>query len=154
MNGDSDQAMQVVAQAEPSDLVTALKSMYAFNLEQYDEVLRITQWTPNPAETPFDALALIFRRCAIRQMDKPAESLKVIRGAARAVDGLLDIFIRLNFEIGRSYAALGKVTAARNKYITVRWLNFDFPEIDEAMAALQRLDSDAADLDSTTPRSL
>jgi hypothetical protein len=102
MNCDSVQAMQAVAQAEPSDLVTALKSMYAFNLDEYNEVLQITQLTPNPAETPFDALALIFRGSAIREMGKPAEFLEVISGATQAAAGLPDIINRLNFEIGRS----------------------------------------------------
>jgi hypothetical protein len=136
MNCDFVQAKQAVAQAEPSDLVAALKTMYAFNLEEYNEVLQITHSTPNPAETSFEALALIFRGSAIREIGKPAESLEVISGAAQAAAGLPDIINRLNFEVGRSYAAMGCITAARNRYNTVRWCNADFPELDEAMAAL------------------
>ncbi len=136
MNCNLEQAMQSVAQAEPSDLATALKSNYAFALGRYDEVMRITQRTACPAETPFDGLALIFRGCAIREMGKPAESLRLFRGAELAASGKPEIMNRLNFEIGRSYAAQGNVAAARNSYVLVRWCYPDFPELDEAMAAL------------------
>lgn len=139
MNGDPEQAFQAVAQAKPCDLVTALKSMYAFNLEQYDKVLQITLSIPNPTHTPFEALALIHRASAIRALGNPVKSLQVITGAASGAAGRPAIMNRLNFEIGRSYASQGNATAAWHQYAAVRWSYADFPGLDEAMAELSGL---------------
>jgi hypothetical protein len=136
MNSDPEQAMQAIAHARQCELVTALQSKYALMLGRYDEVLQITQQTSNPAETPFEALALIHRGSAIRETGNPAESLKVISGATLGAAGKPDVMNRLNFETGRCYAALGHVTAARNTYILLRWSDPNFPELDEAIGAL------------------
>jgi tetratricopeptide (TPR) repeat protein len=133
---DSRSAMDAIEQADDSDLVTALKSTYAFNLERFDDVLQITRWVPMPAATPLDAFALILRGCALREKGQPAAGLDTFAAAAAASAEVPDVTNRLTFEVGRTLAAQGNVVAARRKYIQVHRADPNFPELEEALAAL------------------
>lgn len=134
--GDSERAMEAIEQADDSDLVTALKSTYAFNLDHYDDVLRVTRWVPRPADTPLEAFALILRGSALREKGRPADALKVLAEATGAAAEVPEAANRLTFEIGRTLAAQGDVAEARRKYIQVHRADPHFPELEEALAAL------------------
>lgn len=133
---DSAQAMEAIEQADDSDLVTAMKASYAFNLDHFDEVLHITRWTPRPAETGLDAFALILRGCALREEGKYPEALEVINQAVTAAAGTPSVANRLNFEAGRTLAAQGRFVEARQKYVGVHRADPRFPGLEEALAEL------------------
>jgi hypothetical protein len=69
---------------DDSDLVMALKSTDAFNLDRFDDALQITRWVPRPAETSLEAFSLILRGCALREKGQPADELKVLDDATAA----------------------------------------------------------------------
>jgi tetratricopeptide (TPR) repeat protein len=134
--GDSEHAMEAIEHAGDSDLATTLKSTYAFNLDRFDDVLRITRWVPRPAETPLEAFGLILRGCALREKGQPADALKVFDDAAAAAAKVPEVANRLTFEVGRTLARQGNDAEARRKYIQVHKADPHFPELEEALAAL------------------
>jgi tetratricopeptide (TPR) repeat protein len=134
--GDSAEAMEAIEQADDSDLVTTMKSTYLFNLDRYDDVLRVTNRTSQPANTALEAFALILRGCALREMGRLTDALAVMNQAGAAALGTPSVDGRLNFEVGRTLAAQGNYAAARRKYVQVRGANPRFPGLEDALAEL------------------
>ena len=133
---DSALALDAIEQADDSDLVTALKASYTFNLDRYDDVLHVTRWTPQPSKTTLEAFALILRGCALREMGRPADALTAMSSAASAAAGTPSIAARLNFELGCTLAVQGRLTEARQKFVEVRRVAPRFPGLEEALAKL------------------
>ena len=116
----SSENLNDLAQARPSDLATALKSMYAFNIEQYNQSCRLRNRYRTPPTCRSKLSRWSIEHPPSARWVSPPSPWRVISGAAHAAAGLPDIMNRLNFEIGRSYASLGNATAARNQYTMVR----------------------------------
>ena len=108
---------EFLEQAEPGQLATALQATFAFNLNKYDDVLHVTRWLSGSSLEPLDALGLILRGCALRELGKPFEARMALDGALRGASNSAELADLHQFEMARTWAASPHGSSSARAYL-------------------------------------
>ncbi len=133
-----ERALAALAEAEESDVRTAMEAMFLYNLERHEDVLHATRWVQSGVNSPFGGLALILRGCALRELGRPFEAQMAMDGAIHGIVSSRPLMDLCDFERAKTYAARpGGTTVARMTLQSLRARNPGYPGLEAALAALQ-----------------
>jgi len=132
--GKTKQAKQIIEEITPTQVTAISLAEIEIQLEQYDEVLSLTQDLEN--EDDATCILLVFRAIALREQKHYVASREVFNQALKSKKRNQDILHKALFERSKTYLEEGKKSQAKADLEKILATDSDYPSLKESLAKL------------------